>query len=305
MFLKCEKLISIDFSGFSNSIVTDLNAMFDGCESLESINLSQLRTNNVKNMKGMFYSCYSLTSIDLSNFQTSNVETMSYMFSNCFSLGYINLINFEEASNLKISSMFYDIEKNAVVCIQKSKAPKIYEAAYGESCFAIYCGSEWSKMQNEIDEDTEECIIDCSTKVYKFEYNGKCLQTCPDGTTGYLNKCYSDDELCDSNCKTCIFEAGIPVSSNCATCTSNKYLNLGKCVDQCVNGYYTESSIKICKCDLIKCEKCSKESLNNNNLCITCNTNKGYYPKLNDENNYGDYINCYNGNIDGYYLDNY
>ena len=120
-----------------------------------------------------------------------------------------------------------------------------------------------------------------------------------------MNKCYSDDELCDSNCKTCIFEAGIPISSNCATCNSNKYLNLGKCVDQCVNGYYTESSNKICKCDLIKCEKCSKESLNNNNLCITCNTNKGYYPKLNDENNYGDYINCYNGNIDGYYLDNY
>ena len=39
-----------------------------------------------------------------------------------------------------------------------------------------------------------------------------------------------------------------------------------------------------------------------NNLCTKCNTN--YYPKEIDSKNLGEYINCYNGEQEGYYLDN-
>ena len=76
----------------------------------------------------------------------------------------------------------------------------------------------------------------------------------------------------------------------------------GNCIDNCKNGYYTESSNKICKCEEFnKCKKCSSESLSHNNLCISCNDN--YFQKLNDNNNYENFINCYNGRIEGYYLD--
>ena len=39
----------------------------------------------------------------------------------------------------------------------------------------------------------------------------------------------------------------------------------------------------------------------NNSLCTKCNYN--YYPKENDPSNFGDYINCYNEQPEGYYLD--
>ena len=111
--------------------------------------------------------------------------------------------------------------------------------------------------------------------------------------------------MCDSNCKTCYFKDNIQ-SSNCSSCYDNKYLKNGKCVGECKNGYYLDekdSTIKICKCDEIKCEKCSSESLSSNNLCLNCNIEKNYYPLLNDIKNNENYIECYNGNISGYYLD--
>ena len=62
-------------------------------------------------------------------------------------------------------------------------------------------------------------------------------------------------------------------------------------------------SIKICKCELIKCKSCSNESLSKN-LCISCNEEDKYYHKLNDTENIGEFINCYKTNsILNYYLD--
>ena len=63
------------------------------------------------------------------------------------------------------------------------------------------------------------------------------------------------------------------------------------------NGYITNK----CKCELDQCLLCPPVALINN-LCTKCNTN--YYPKENDPKNLGEYINCYNGEQEGYYLDN-
>ena len=93
-------------------------------------------------------------------------------------------------------------------------------------------------------------------------------------------------------------------NTNCKSCKwPDKYLKYGNCVSNCTNGFYldeNDNSIKICKCDLNKCYKCSKEGFNKN-LCLTCN--EGYYPKENDNNNIGTYIDCYQS-PKGYYLDN-
>ena len=51
-----------------------------------------------------------------------------------------------------------------------------------------------------------------------------------------------------------------------------------------------------------KCLTCSLESLSKN-LCTECNNDAGFYPKEKDPLNTEGNINCYNGSIEGYYLD--
>ena len=73
-------VISIDFSNFDTSSVTDMSFMFYGCSSLESLDLSNFNTSSVTNMYSMFYGCSSLQYINLSNFNTSSVISMYSMF---------------------------------------------------------------------------------------------------------------------------------------------------------------------------------------------------------------------------------
>ena len=245
----------------------------------------------------MFEECYSLTSLDLSHFDTSSVTYMEDMFYNCHNLEYINLRNFTDKKNQEFDQFFTNIAKNAVVCIDQNKSPTLYNMIYGKSCITVSCVCDWKSVQQKIS-NTGECINNSNSGNNKYEYGGKCYTSCPDNTVEYNYKCYP----CGSNCKTCNFDKNILEVLDCTSCIKNKYLYNGKCQNTCKYGYYTESSINICKCEEnIKCKKCSSESLSNNNLCISCNDN--YYPKLNDNSNYGNFINCYIGNIDGYYLD--
>ena len=50
------------------------------------------------------------------------------------------------------------------------------------------------------------------------------------------------------------------------------------------------------------CETCNISGNNMTHNCIKCNEN--YYTIENNELNEGEYINCYNNNLDGYYFDN-
>jgi surface protein len=164
-------------------------------------------------MQRMFYNCSSLTSIDLSNFDTSKVEYMNGLFYNCQNLEYINLLNFTDISIQSKTDMFWGIKKNAVICIDKNKAPSIYDLANKMDCVSISCRPDWWNVQYKINEEGK-CIINCSSTNNRYEYNGKCY------------------DKCDSNCKTCYYEENIP-SSNCSSCYENKYLKNGKCVDDC------------------------------------------------------------------------
>ena len=128
-----------------------------------------------------------------------------------------------------------------------------------------------------------------TTTSYKYEFNGKCIASCPENT---LEKNYTCIP-CNSSCKTCETDINI-----CTSCYENKYLYKGSCISNCVNGFYqdkTDSSINRCKCqEQVKCKECSSESLSHNNLCISCNDN--YHPILNDDTNFENFINCYTGN---------
>ena len=289
LFRNCISLTSVDISNLNNLNINSLTYMFYNCNSLKYINLFNFDTSNIKEMNKMFVNCKDLTSIDLSNFDTSNVENMDYLFYNCEKLEYINLFNFRDDSIRGKTKMFSRIANNTVICIDENKAPSIYNLIVNNfPCVVISCNSDWRNVQKKIIKET-----------------GECCDNCPDNTTPINNICYSNEEICDSNCKTCNISETIP-STICSSCYENKFLKNGKCVDSCENDYYSdeiEPSIKICKCDIPKCEKCSSESISNN-LCLSCNNEKGYYPLLNDMNNIDDFIECYTGDITGYYLDN-
>ena len=131
----------------------------------------------------------------------------------------------------------------------------------------IYHCTENQECPNEMNKliiDKNECVNNCSN-YNLFEYNNSCYKLCPNKTFHILNK------------KIC-YDSILP----------NYYLN------------DSEQKI-IAKCDN-KCLNCSKES-NEEELCIECNANLGYYSK-NDNLNSNGFIDCYNEKPDGYYFDN-
>ena len=91
MFESCERLTSMDLTGWDTSNVTNMSGMFSGCSSLTSIDLTGWDTSNVTDMSAMFLGCNGLTSIDLTGWDTSNVISMRDMFMNCYSLIDVNL----------------------------------------------------------------------------------------------------------------------------------------------------------------------------------------------------------------------
>ena len=295
LFCFCENITEIDFISFDTTLLTDIGWIFHHCHSLTSVNFSILNTKNVENMEYMFDGCTSIKSIYLGNFETSNVEYFDHMFNNCPNLEYINLENFSYSKSITILNMFTGIAKNAVVCIDQNKANYIYNLIYNTECITISCDPDWRKVQKKINSNNaNECVEDCNNLlIEKFEYEGKCYSSCPENTINYNSKCFTNEGICN-------------LFSNCTSCSENKYLKKGKCVDSCINGHYSDEinpAIKICKCDTIKCEKCSDESISNG-LCLTCNNEKGFYPKANDINYNGNFIECYEGNISRYYFDN-
>ena len=153
-------------------------------------------------------------------------------------------------------------------------------------------------------DDTSNYCLDLDIKFDLICHNyynyaqTSCLDTIPDGYFCNNTNAKTIDK-CHADCKTC---KNVPTenNSNCLTCQNNLlYLDIGNCVDSCENGYFTdESNNLICKCsNNIKCLLCSED-----NLCITCNNDEGYYPKSNENQN-GDFINCYK-EPEGYYLSN-
>ena len=78
------------------------------------------------------------------------------------------------------------------------------------------------------------------------------------------------------------------------------YYYLGNCLSNCSNGFFIdENHNKTCKCiNNIACFLCSEE-----NLCLTCNTENGYYQKS-DEESSDDFVNCYKDPEGYYFLEN-
>ena len=109
LFGECNKLKSITWGpNFSTSKVTDMRNLFNGCTSLESVDLSKFNTTKVTNFRTMFNNCESLKELDISSFDASNAIELSRMFCGCKSLTSIDLNNFRPSKAELMGNVFND-----------------------------------------------------------------------------------------------------------------------------------------------------------------------------------------------------
>ena len=94
LFDECSNIISLDFSNFDTSNVTDMSYIFSQCNKLKEIKgINKFITDKVINMNTMFGKCYELEYLNLTNFNTSNVTDMFGTFNKCHKLKEIKGIN--------------------------------------------------------------------------------------------------------------------------------------------------------------------------------------------------------------------
>ena len=331
MFQYCYNLTSVDLSSFNTSLATNMNYMFDSCNELVFVNLSSFDTSKVVNMDNMFCNCQKLQFLDLSSFETLFVYSFSSMFYNCDSLTYLNIKSFNLNGGVYTDSMFGQNINDTLLCFNENTTN--FKTKFG---LKSQCNNTCFSDSNKLINDLKKCIDKCNNDdTYKYEYNNKCYTSCPDGTISStnnqyiciqklidekycnINKSECFDELpneyyylldaeqkiidkCHENCKTCN-KKGTDDNNNCLTCKENYYYYNGNCLKNCKYGSYTDDSEnKICTCNSnIKCKECSDESLMED-LCISCNV--GFYQKIDDNENGKGFINCYIGEINGYYF---
>ena len=106
MFYACERLETLDVSGFDTSRATGMSLMFSGCYNLLNLDVSRFNTSNVTTMGGMFADCRSLKTLDVSGFDTSKSTDMGYMFNDCNSLENLDVSGFNTSNIVSMMYMF-------------------------------------------------------------------------------------------------------------------------------------------------------------------------------------------------------
>ena len=281
MFNECNSLIYLDISNFNTSSSVLIHNIFRNCYNLKSLDITHFQTSQIDDMNGMFENCYSLEYLELGNLNTSLVINMSNMFYNCTSLKSLNLYSFNTNKVISFSQIFFKVNLSNY-CINdeiNDGIKKLLTNFTRMNCSQVcHYNSQKKYILNK-----NKCINNCNNdKDYIYEYINSCYKSCPNLTHIIENNICENDLIC------------------------NNYYNYEYkgCLDSIPLGYYLNDTRKktIDKCN-IKCNNCTIDSVLND-LCITCNTSAGYYPKFNDSLNNITFINCYNGELIGYYLDN-
>ena len=147
------------------------------------------------------------------------------------------------------------------------------------------------------------CICNDDT-IYKYEYNGKCVENCPNGDyfdDNNINKCKCELE----QCLTCPPEA--LKNHLCTKCNNDYYpiendeSNIGEyinCYKEQPKGYYLDKNNSLYKKCYYSCETCEIEGNNIIHNCLTCQDN--FTIEINKNN----YTNCYETCNYYYYFDN-
>lgn len=138
MFYKCEKLRTLDLSGFNTEKVENMGDMFSNCKNLETLNLSSFKTNNLKNMSEMFLECNKIAQLDLSGFNTSGVKALDQVFKRCYALESLDLSSFDTKLVTEMSSLFDNCQNLKTIYV--SDRFSTYRVKYSTNMFS-YCNN--------------------------------------------------------------------------------------------------------------------------------------------------------------------
>ena len=331
MFYDCYSLIDLNINKFDTTSVTNMEGMFTGCNNLTILNLNNFYTPNVINMKDMFKNCTSLKVINLKNSNTNKVTDMRDMFNNCHSLIYLNLKSFDTSTVTQMNAMFYDCKSLLYLNMNIFTTSNIYNSSYCTGLFEKY-NTSLKFCFNNIENNDNNCTIpytnnsECNEKYLKDDnkfiiQNNKFINNCSNYQTfineytnqnnenlgNYSNNqsyiVYEYNNMCYENCPYGTHLNNSDFCEDDLICSD--YYNYTECIEEIPEGYYCNDTINktINKCDS-KCNTCSLESVENNNLCLSCNVNENYFPKYNDSLNNNGFLNCYNESQENYFIEN-
>ena len=319
MFQNCQSLTSLNLSCFETSKINQMDYVFDNCYELISVDLSSFETSIVQSFESFFSNCKKLEILDLSKFNTDSATNYKNMFIGCNSLIYLNFKNFKIINEANLDHMFNENPSSIILCIENYNINQIQN-------LQINCENDCFSESSKYIPETKICLNDCNieSNIYKYEYNKKCYQSCPEGTTSYsenkflcvictgyynMDKTMCFDEIpdgyflsdsqnklidkCDEKCKKCN-QKGSQENTNCLVCNDPYFIYKGNCLEFCENGYDNNNE---CKCNP-KCKECSEKSYNE---CTSCN--EGYYQIYEETLKYNPFVNCYNEfELERYYL---
>lgn len=138
MFYKCEKLRSLDLSGFNTEKVENMKDMFGNCKDLETLNLSSFKTNNLTNMSEMFLECNKIAQLDLSGFNTSGVKALDQVFKRCYALESLDLSSFDTKLVKDMSSLFENCQSLKTIYVSDRFSTYMVKYSYSTNMFR-YC----------------------------------------------------------------------------------------------------------------------------------------------------------------------
>ena len=110
---KTKNIISIDFSHFDSSLITDINSLFSGCSSLEQLDLNNFITKSETLISNIFSGCDNLKYLDISGFNLSSYDFIK-------NLSNLEFINIYKSKNYNIDAI-NNINKDLNIC-QKEKS---------------------------------------------------------------------------------------------------------------------------------------------------------------------------------------
>ena len=267
MFSFCISLISLDLTNFKTTKLKIMYDMFAHCNELLFVNLSSFDTSKVENMRGLFYNCFKLKYLDLQNFSAASVTNFKYIFTNCGKLLFINLRKFKipDTSKVALADTFKNVPLTTKYCIEDSTTKNFLLNNVDADC------SDLCFQENiVVDQNNEKCI--CNEN-YKFEYNKKCYENCPQNMFQIKSQKYicantfPENYYFDINDN--IYKECYNICKKCSK-SGNNYIH--NC-DECINNYQF----------LNEAFMFSKNCYDQNQMNLIQNNSSNYMDKINKE----------------------
>jgi len=160
MFQGCEKLQSLDLSGFDTSKTTEMGLMFYGCSSLKTLDLSNFDIQKCNYFYSVFKNCSSLKSVNISTLDLKS-STLTSLFSGCEALEFVDMSHVKLSYNPNTSYYYNDYPFSGctnLLCIDMSEATTTGGTAKRNSGLfcqvpkntIIYLPSGWTTSESNI-----------------------------------------------------------------------------------------------------------------------------------------------------------